>query len=76
MQALVLLELVLGLGIWLALRVFASWLSMLVNCLLVLSLWQSFNYKQVEKLDLLEVRSVVGLVVKAFLLEVQYEVYI
>jgi len=49
---------------------------MLVNCLLVLSLWQSFNYKQVEKLDLLEVRSVVGLVVKAFLLEVQYEVYI
>ena len=63
MQALVSLELVLGLGVWLALRVFVSWPSMSANCSLVLLLWWGFNYEQVKEVGLLEVRLVVGLVV-------------
>jgi len=43
MQTLVLLESVVGLGVWLVLRV----LKILANCLLVLLLYQGFNQKQV-----------------------------
>jgi len=46
--------------------VFTSQPSMLANCLLVLSLWQSFDYEQVKELDLLVVRLVVKLVAGAF----------
>ena len=56
--ALVPLELKLGLGVWLAVRVFASWPSISANYLWVLSLWWSFDYEQVAELGLLDVRSV------------------
>ena len=62
MWALILLELVLGLGVWLALRMLASQPSTLANCLLVLLLWWYFNYEQVEDVGLLNVKSVLGLV--------------
>jgi len=65
MQALVLLELVLGQGVWLASNIFASWLSMLANCSLILLLQWSFDYKWVEEVGLLDVRLVIGLVVGA-----------
>jgi len=66
MQALVSLELVLGLVVWLALRMFASWPSMSANCLLVLLLWQGFNCEWVEEVGLLAGRLVIGLVARAF----------
>jgi len=44
--------------------VFASQLSTLANCLLVLSLQQDFDHEQVEEVDLLEVRLVAGLVIR------------
>ena len=62
MWALVSLELVLGLEVWLAVSIFASQLSISANYLLVLLLWWSSNYKKVEELGLLDVR----LVVKVF----------
>jgi len=65
-QALAPLELLLELGVWLALSVLASRPNMLTNCLLVLSLWQDFNYKWVEDVNLLNVKLVLGLVVEAF----------
>jgi len=48
MRALVLLELVLGLRVWLELRVLASQPSTLANCLLVLSLRWGFDHERVE----------------------------
>jgi len=63
-QALVPLELVLGLGVWLALRILASRSSILANCSLVLLLWQGFDYEQVEKVSLLAVKLVIRLVVE------------
>jgi len=45
MWALVSLELGLGLGVWLAISVFVMQPSILANYLLVLSLWQGFDYK-------------------------------
>ena len=63
--ALVSLELVLGLEVWLILRVFASWLSILAHYSLVLPLQQDFDYEQVEEVGLLDVRLVVGLVAEA-----------
>ena len=65
MQALVLLKLVLGLEVWLALRVLASRPSTLANCSLVFSLWQGFDHEQVEEVGLLAVKLVLGLVVGA-----------
>ena len=65
-QALAPLELLLKLGVWLALSVLASQPSMLTNCSLVLSLWQDFNYKWVEDVNLLDVKLVLGLIVEAF----------
>ena len=62
MWALVSLKLVLGLEVWLALRVLTSWPSTLANCLLGLLLWQSFDYKQVKNISLLAVKLVLGLV--------------
>jgi len=53
MQALVPLELVLGPGVWLALRVLASQPSTLANCLLVLSLQWGFDCERVEDVGLL-----------------------
>jgi len=53
MQALVPLELVLGPGVWLELRVLASRLSTLANCSLVLLLWWGFDYERVEDVGLL-----------------------
>ena len=47
----------------------ASWPSMLANYLLVLSLWQSFDCEWVEKVGLLAVKLVVGLVGVSFQLE-------
>jgi len=64
--ALVPLELVLGPGVWLALSILASWSSMLANCSLVLSLQQGFDHKQVEKVGLLAIKLVIGLVAEAF----------
>ena len=55
MQALVPLELVLGPGVWLELRVLASRPSTLANCSLVLLLWQSFDYEWVKDIDLLAI---------------------
>ena len=55
MRALVPLELVLGLGVWLTLRVLASRLSTSANCLLVLLLWQGFDYEWVEDVGLLAI---------------------
>ena len=66
MQTLVSLELVLGLEVWLALSVLASQPSMSANCLLVLLLQWSFDYKQVEKVGLLAVKLVIRLVAGAF----------
>ena len=63
MWALVPLELVLGLGVWLALSVLAS---MAANYLLVLLFWQGFDHKWVEKVGLLAVRLVIELVAGAF----------
>ena len=65
MWALVPLELVLDPGVWLELSVLASWLSTLANCLLVFSLWQSFDHERVEEVGLLAVKLVLGLVVRA-----------
>jgi len=56
------LELVLGLGVWLTLRVLVSQPSILANCLWVLLLQQSFDYKQVEEVGLLADKLVIGLV--------------
>jgi len=53
MRALVPLELVLGPGVWLVLRVFASQPSTLANCSLVLSLQQGFDHERVEDVGLL-----------------------
>ena len=56
MWALVLLELlVLGLRVWLALRVLASQLSISANCSLVLLLWWSFDHEWVEEVGLLTI---------------------
>jgi len=66
MQALVSLELVLGPGVWLVLRVWASRPSTSANCSLVLSLWRGFDYEQVEDVGLLAILLlVIGLVVEA-----------
>ena len=53
MQALFPLELVLGVGVWLLLRVLASWPSTLANCSLVLSLQWYFDCEWVEDICLL-----------------------
>ena len=55
MQALVPLELVLGPGVWLVLRVLASWPSTLANRSLVLSLQQGFDHEWVEDMGLLAI---------------------
>ena len=65
MWALVPLELVLGLGVWLVLRVLASWLSTLASCSLVLSLCWGLDHEWVEEVGLLAVKLVIGLVVGA-----------
>jgi len=39
---------------------------MLANCSLVLSLQQGFDHKQVEKVGLLAIKLVIGLVAEAF----------
>ena len=65
MWALVLCKLVLGLGVWLVFRVLVSWLSILANYLLVLSLQQSLDHEQVEDVSLLAVKLITGLVVGA-----------
>ena len=49
MYTLVFLKLVLGLGVWLVLRVLASQLSILANYSLVLLLWWDFDHEWVEK---------------------------
>ena len=54
-RALVPLELVLGLGVWLALRVLASRLSTSANCSLVLSLRWGFDHERVEDMGLLAI---------------------
>ena len=59
MWALVPLELVLGLGVWLALSVLASQPSMSANCSLVLLLQQGFDCEWVEKVGLLAVKLVI-----------------
>ena len=66
MWALVPLELVLGLEVWLALSIFANQPSTLANCSLVLLFQWDFDYKQVKKMNLLNVRLVIGLVAGAF----------
>ena len=53
MRALVPIELVLDLGVWLELRVLASRLSTLANCSLVLLLRRDFDCKRVEDVGLL-----------------------
>jgi len=55
MQALVPLELVLGPGVWLELRVLTSQPSTLANCSLVLLLRRGFDYERVENVDLLAI---------------------
>ena len=65
MQALVTLELVLGLGVWLALRVLASQLSTSANCSLVFSLQWDFDCEWVKEVGLLAILLVVGLVAEA-----------
>jgi len=55
MRALVPLELVFSLGVWLVLRVFASQPSTSANYSLVLSLWQGFDHEQVEDVGLLAI---------------------
>jgi len=66
MWALVPLELVLGPGVWLKLRVLASRLSTSANCSLVLSLCWGLDHEWVEEVGLLAVKLVIGLVVGAF----------
>jgi len=66
MWALVLLELVLGPGFWLALSIFASQPSTSANCSLVLLLWWDFDCKWVKEVGLLEVKLVAGLVAEVF----------
>jgi len=61
MWALVPLELVLGPGVWLELRVLASRPSTSANCSLVLSLWWGFDCERVEEVGLLAVKLVIGL---------------
>jgi len=63
MWALVPLELVLELGVWLVLSIFTSQLA---SYSLVLLLWQGFDHKWVEKVGLLDVKLVIKLVVGAF----------
>ena len=63
--ALVPLELVLGLGVWLVLRVLASQPSTSASCSLVLSLWWSLDCERVEEVGLLATKLVIGLVVGA-----------
>jgi len=53
MQVLVPLELVLGLEVWLELRVLASRPSTSANCSLVLLLWRGFDHEQVKDVSLL-----------------------
>ena len=65
MRALVPLELVLGPGVWLALRVLASQLSTLASCSLVLLLRQGLDHERVEEVGLLAAKLVIGLVVEA-----------
>ena len=65
MRALVPLELVLGPGVWLALRVLASQPSTSANCSLVFLLWWGFDYKRAEEVGLLVAKLVLGLVVGA-----------
>ena len=65
MRALVPLELVLGPGVWLVLRVLASRLSTSASCSLVLSLRQSFDHERIEDVGLLATKLVLGLVVGA-----------
>ena len=55
MRALVPLELVLGVGVWLVLRVLASRPSTSANCSLVLSLRQDFDHEWVEDVGLLAI---------------------
>jgi len=62
MWALVPLELVLGPGVWLELRVLASRPSTSANCSLVLLLWRGFDCEQVEKVGLLAIKLVIELV--------------
>ena len=64
MQALVPLELVLGLEIWLTLRVLAIWPSTSANYSLVLLFWQDLNCEWVEDISLLVVKLVIRLVVE------------
>jgi len=66
MRALVPLVLALGPGVWLELRVLASWPSTLANCLLVLSLWQDLDREWVEDMSLLAVVALVIGLVEAF----------
>jgi len=65
MRALVLLELVLGVGVWLVLRVLASQPSTSANCSLVFLLWWGFDRERVKEVGLLAVKLVLGLVVGA-----------
>ena len=65
MRALFPLELVLGVGVWLVLRVLASRPSTSANCSLVLSLRRSFDCERVEDVGLLAVKLVLRLVVGA-----------
>ena len=55
MQALVPLELVLGLEVWLELSVLASQPSTSANCSLVFSLWWSLDCERVEDVGLLAI---------------------
>ena len=65
MRALVPLELVLGPGVWLVLRVLASQPSTSANCSLVFLLRRGFDCEQVEEVGLLAVKLVIRLVVGA-----------
>jgi len=65
MWAFVPLELVLGLGVWLELRVLASRLSASASCSLVLLFHWSLDHERVEEVGLLAVKLVIGLVVEA-----------
>ena len=42
-----------------------SWLSILANCSLVLLLQRGFDHEQVEKVGLLTIKLVIGLVAEA-----------
>ena len=66
MQALVPLELMLGPGVWLVLRVLASQPSTSADCLLVFLLQQGFDHEWVEEVGLLAIKLVLGSVVGAF----------